>query len=670
MQPHIGRWHCRYRVSQEQPEAAVAAGRLERAVRPRMLDAYAQAIALTDASDPTVYVVRRVRLDLTLVGSVHHSEIVLARRWGERACAAVVRRVIAHAADPAEVARFADTPDYIASFIADLLQDVAWDRWYYGAFAKLRHMPLGEAILALLAEHREHLAAILQALARRGCLRDVLDLLGEDGARVVWGEGVQHAPPVVREAEVWVFVRAAFRLLDMLRLWAAAPSEGDLFTASVVRQSVPPEWTDGRSLAFAVFAVLRAADREGLLMRPRTGALRLWRERRHEILAELDWLDVEWISDAIEAWLTGNDAEVATAVLPARRAGASPSQRLILERLAALLRETAIPIDHRAAASEANALRLYAALASTDTELAAHAATPSLIRLLLSCLQWLLTADRPAIAIEAIRSGTIERVLGGVEAAAHHALRAAAAIGGPAADVLERLVPAARAAAFADESLRVETGCAGLFLLVRALTDTRFVQMVSAVDLPASPVLLALGIQWAGMPAWHEGRFDPGLALWAAVPPGGEPLDSLRALERGACDTLFDRVVDLLRERRALDRAVEIVEVSPESWTSDLAIAWPASIALPPPLVGLAVHLLKLWARWLPGIGASSVPYLLANLVRRRGVVQIGVHTLDVALDPAPLDVVMDMAGYLGSVSAVPWLDGRRLALRIDRTRR
>jgi hypothetical protein len=78
-----------------------------------------------------------------------------------------------------------------------------------------------------------------------------------------------------------------------------------------------------------------------------------------------------------------------------------------------------------------------------------------------------------------------------------------------------------------------------------------------------------------------------------------------------------------------------------------------------------AAGLLRLWARWLRNFGESSVPYLLRHFIRRSGRITSGPAGLDVALDPGPLDVVVEMAGYLAEMEHVPWLDGRRLRLRL-----
>jgi hypothetical protein len=75
-----------------------------------------------------------------------------------------------------------------------------------------------------------------------------------------------------------------------------------------------------------------------------------------------------------------------------------------------------------------------------------------------------------------------------------------------------------------------------------------------------------------------------------------------------------------------------------------------------------------LWAHWLPGVAQSSVPWLLRQLILRPGIVAAGKSSIAVSLTPASLDVVLEMAGYLGALERVPWLEDRRVTFAIDRS--
>jgi hypothetical protein len=79
----------------------------------------------------------------------------------------------------------------------------------------------------------------------------------------------------------------------------------------------------------------------------------------------------------------------------------------------------------------------------------------------------------------------------------------------------------------------------------------------------------------------------------------------------------------------------------------------------------LAIALLRMWARWLPQLADSSAPYLLRNFIHRAGRVQVSPGVISVAMEPRPLDVVLEMAGYLADLERVPWLGDRSLRFEI-----
>jgi hypothetical protein len=102
--------------------------------------------------------------------------------------------------------------------------------------------------------------------------------------------------------------------------------------------------------------------------------------------------------------------------------------------------------------------------------------------------------------------------------------------------------------------------------------------------------------------------------------------------------------------RQALDRALESVAAGelglPET---DLALGC------------VALSLLRLWARWLGGFADSTPPYLFERFLRRPGYIEVDSNGLTVVLDSRPLDVVLEMAGYMSALGRIPWLADRRL---------
>jgi hypothetical protein len=687
VQPHIGRWHCSYRIVNGQPEAALAVASLERDVRSRVLDLYSEVLAQALQDDPAVYILRNVRVDLLFHGASSADRTALARKWAARTASEVICGIIKHAGDSSQLTRFTDEPEYISHFIADLLDNAAWQRWYYGPFSRFRLVAKHEAVLAVLLESREHLAAIFRHLAGLGRLRAALDLLDANASGRLWREAVQPPASVPSENEFRTFVRAAYDLINALELWAAGPPSEDRFLSEyAAERPTVPDWMDRRSLASAVLSVVRFAARRGLLARIHEATAESLHERITERAAVLDWLDLEWLVQMLAEYLTSHRSAALALRLEVPTKALSPYQTLLFERLRQLVDAGMLSLDSHIPDSESNALGWYAALVAADAELASKAGAASAVKLLLACWKVLLASPEPITLLEAIRSGGVGRVLAGLEGSAQEAvrtaaavgsaeqdaIRAAAAIGAPAADVLTALIGTMPIRVSDKSGATIESHCAGLYLLLRALIDSRLAQMAAASSAePLSAVLLALGIQWAGEPALYDAELDPGLALWCGLSDNdGAANTILGMVEPRAHEALAGAVRDLLTARRMLDPSLPMIDSPPPEWMASLSEGWPPSLPVQLPLILTAIRLLQLWARWLPGISNSSVPYLLTNLIRRPGVIEIRGQSIDVVLRPAPLDVVLEMSGYLAEISAVPWLEGRKVTLRIDRRSR
>jgi hypothetical protein len=78
-----------------------------------------------------------------------------------------------------------------------------------------------------------------------------------------------------------------------------------------------------------------------------------------------------------------------------------------------------------------------------------------------------------------------------------------------------------------------------------------------------------------------------------------------------------------------------------------------------------AIAVLRVWARWLRQFAASSIPYILDNFIRRPGRVYVGAHEITVDMEPRPLDIAIEVAGYSARLERVPWLDHRHVCLQL-----
>jgi hypothetical protein len=178
------------------------------------------------------------------------------------------------------------------------------------------------------------------------------------------------------------------------------------------------------------------------------------------------------------------------------------------------------------------------------------------------------------------------------------------------------------------------TSHAGLFLLIRALRDVR-VPIIVADEKVRQLLLLKLARIWAQGIAP-----DAGLVFWCGYPlgltlPEDAELDNLEA------QRVFRDIVGVLIRQRVPG----IDSADSESPNMSLLAGW----------------ILRAWARWIHGFAKSSTDFLLDSFVRRPGRLSILRDSIVVEIGPRPLDVVLEIAGYLDPVERVEWLSNRKV---------
>jgi hypothetical protein len=247
------------------------------------------------------------------------------------------------------------------------------------------------------------------------------------------------------------------------------------------------------------------------------------------------------------------------------------------------------------------------------------------------------------------------------------AVRAIATLGRPAL-----IAAALLASADGTAENATTTQCAGVFLLIRAVMDVRLV----TTGRGASPILAALALRWGGAPAVIDGRLDPGLPLLAGYDTAPTPDEVAAQLMKHDLDRLRSDVVRTLTGQRLAHP--EFAEISLEGPASESGPLRAALESLAEGGVGdahadraiamMSIAVLRHWARWLRRFSDSSTPFLLEEMIRRPGRVFIDARGIAVELAQRPLDLVLEMAGYLGEIDAVPWLGGRRVRFLEQRT--
>jgi hypothetical protein len=786
----IGHLHCRYRVIGARDAAGAVTAHLDHLAQERVAEVWAAALDQALGDDPAVYVLRRVEARLALGMAGGQDDAHLAQRWGERLAGAVVHSIARDPDDGTNLVRFADQADYVAHFVADLLQGRAWNRWFYGAFASLRSHSTPDAMRTVLLDNRDHLLVILSYLHRYGALEKLLAILDEATLRLLWSHGLGAYVGPDAEAMRPLFA-GALRLMDRLGLWARArPGSEALFQAYLATGPPPADWRDRRGLAAAVLDILRFLAGQGYLQRFTFERSNV--QTFDSALADFDWLDADWLRASLLELLVGSEGWQTE--LPVRPAGQGPTprQRELLADLTALLRDGGVRLDRSRPDSPANALRLYALLVARASRWAGDAAVTVMIQRLLAAWALLAQTRSPVEAKRRLRQGDVEGVLRalpeGSRTRAAGTLKFVAALGAPALTLVETLV-GAESPVPVMTGRGIETGCAGVFLLLRAILDARLPMLVADTGYPPGlgALLLALGLRWAGEPGVVQGRVDAGLSLWAGLdnPPTFEALQDIwsetkqedharfqeallltlagRRLVSGSLLHLYHvpvgsghtalvagdgtaglwplgRVVETTadvagivagwlevwerttgyrptpviddeidksvlltdpeagvtgKERPTIDRRADPTKGDKSPSVSLLQQALPdqpgdkspgesrtgqeallaALEALDHGRLGVpdadltvavaAIAFLRVWARWLRQFAASSVPYLLANFIRRPGRVYVDGNGILVEMESRPLDVVIHMAGYTTELERAPWLGQRRVRFQL-----
>jgi hypothetical protein len=193
------------------------------------------------------------------------------------------------------------------------------------------------------------------------------------------------------------------------------------------------------------------------------------------------------------------------------------------------------------------------------------------------------------------------------------------------------------------------TAFGGIFLLLPAIAEFDVERRLRAGGLGDDEAVRAAGVgRWLVALKCLEpserlaARFDPGLAVAAGI---GSAADAAALRRLGRLTT--PPVAAALAEGTAATTAAHFR--TPELLRTKRAdTVWSR----------VAATSLGLLARRLPGFEASSPGHLARNFLAGPSHVRITEKVIDVSLPRTPLQVVLRVAGWGGSVHAVPWLPG------------
>jgi hypothetical protein len=687
MDTTVGAFNCEYRAAGG--GSGPGALELDHDLRSHFSPALADGVDLALAGDPTVYAIRRLDCEVTLRGDGRGLPD-LARRTAAAVTNAILRAL---SEDPAtgaarfgasdEIATFADEAEFVAQFVVDLLEGRAQTCWYYASFRDTLARPRPEGLASVLSASD---AVAMRALGRiyaRGYLERLLaELPASAAARLCAMEGAEPSDESFRP-----LVGASLMLAS--EVLSPGLDYEQLLREYAGRDCVAADWGDRGSLAEGVLHALRFLLGSGRIALDGDSSAAVAGMLARA--AALDWLDTatlvtgierltaDWtgaaqrsvVSSSPSAPEVSSDLEIPAAPphVPARL---SSRQRLILRGIAAACSSDWPGLEVRLGDCPSNRLRLHAALMAHDERWAGDPVAGELIGAVLRELARGAGTDRPLL----------------------HEL---AALGVPGAES-SRSRPGDRAA----EDLGIHSETAGVALLIRAALDIRVGALASAAEfMPPRDAVCAAVMALARAGSTEP---DPGLSLILESPmPSAAEESPRQAFETGVLRTLAARgmlvgaprvgVIEIGGitavfggiERPALWPFAEVVgdpdEVEPvvarwreqwcdatgesESQFARLSDDRPLAQALAPLLAGreltspaeltmiaTGLTLVRVWAHWLPGVGRSSLRYLLDHFILRPGTVCRDGDEVRVVLERRDLDTVLELSGALASIDA------------------
>ena len=199
--------------------------------------------------------------------------------------------------------------------------------------------------------------------------------------------------------------------------------------------------------------------------------------------------------------------------------------------------------------------------------------------------------------------------------------------------------------------------CGGTYLLLRTLDALRIPGLCRQAGVPPGWLLLALARRWAGP------EVTPDEVAYALRPVAGETGPGPGSLPPDTWPALQAEVTRLAVAQGLPDPGLPV----PPATVAAIAHAHDGNPEIDLPLDLIALTVLGHWARWLPGFGTASVPFILSAFVRRQGrLTDVGDGTLHVVLYRLPHDAVLEVSGCLAPFEPRwPWTD--QAAARVRR---
>lgn len=630
MQGSIARHHVEYRIGSRSPAAAALLPGIDRVIQHALASAIEGRLERALGDSDEVIVVREATANVTL----RERDCALSTAVIDQVSASAADAVVAVVASPAGtdmLMRFASETEFVGSFIAEVLSGTARDRWFFAPLHGYMRDTAGATIAAVLADH--------DAVQIRRWLKDRgYELPGDAGGTSAGdafiGEPVTTRRPV-SATDVTPLRRAAWQILSVVGWNVEAVRWQHLCAGFEAGNPGTPDWRDGGSLTSWVIELIRFVTTR---TSKEHGGQRIDPGAAEGLLqGKLDWLEVPAVRAAL-ALLPGRTDDVdrpahGTQAMPADQHSSSRVERILHLMVDQVRRGMWMP--PRASAHDV-ARSLVASIADPQRGGAVDdvALVAGVEPLVTACFTLIADRTRGMAPPPPPRAeGRADAVAAPSSAGVKRAIATLSDAGPAAAPLLQYLV----APAVSDGAGEM-TSLGGLFLLTRPVMDVKLPFLAREAGIPLASVLSIV----ARALFRTEPPFDGPGGFWIGSDDPGV-LDC--ALDDDRLDLLRIALEELLFDQHL--RAASLPDVA----------AHPRVVML----------LVRAWARWLPALHGASIEFLVRNCLDRGARVRVTDAEVDVALDPAPLDVVLDMAGCFRPIDTVAWLGGRRMTFAVSK---
>ncbi|HEX2205696.1 MAG TPA: hypothetical protein VHG91_20455, partial [Longimicrobium sp.] len=562
-----------------------------------------------------------------------------------------------------EVRVFDSTAEYVAHFVEALAAGWTVEVWYFGPLLPFRGRGLGETLANLARAEPDAWPEVLRLLRLRGLLGALLGRLAVADREVLRGVPAPPERPLGRD-EGWPLFLAAWDAAlsamsagadrgsessDARRAPAAAlpESPGEAFRLYLeTHPTAPASWGVPSAIGACVAAMVRWILRRA--------AASITVENGEAALARHPWIDPAPVRRVLREHAAPPRSEASTSRIGGWDSGDGSSSPAGLRLADPPLRPLRSGAMNRTRALRflraANLLASPAPSRSGTTAVPESADDPFLD---LQDEVWAVDAAAARLASTgaAPSEGEVLRAIESADdgnpkspARSNEPIRVLTAAARELDDGERRALASAVAARAQARTLTLETAAAGVFFLIRPLVDLGVPGLATRAGLSGAALraLLHEAAKRAADAPENDraaGVFAYGSlgAEWTPEPPAA-PGDPRRA--------------ELARALRAhaarMGLALAEPEPEPGSGSDDDVEAL---------LVEAACRQL---VRWMRGFETSSAAYVLKQVVRRPGAFRVPAKgPVEVVWPSSGMDVLLERAGYLEPLAAVPWWDGR-----------